>query len=442
MKKNLLTLVSALLSLSCLAQQQVHYVPTTENLKARQEFADSKLGIFIHWGIYSMFAQGEWYMTNANIDNKEYAKAASAFYPIGFDAKEWVSAIKAAGAKYICFTSRHHDGFSMWDTEQSDYNIVDATPFGRDVIKELADECHRQGIKLHFYYSHIDWTRDDYPAGRTGRGTGKDPSKEDWPSYYAFMNRQLTELLTRYGDVGAIWFDGWWDHDIDSIPFDWQLEEQYALIHRLQPACLVGNNHHQTPIEGEDIQIFERDLPGENKAGLSGQAVSRLPLETCQTMNGMWGYKIIDQNYKSTETLIRYLVSTSGKGANLLLNVGPQPNGKIPATALDRLKEIGEWTSRYGETIYGTIAGDIPVQEWGVTTRKGNRLFVHIFDHQEKSLTLPLQSKVKKAFVYDTKQTLKTKRTEEGVTIFFDEVPSGTDYIVELEMRDYKSIDR
>ena len=436
MKKSILTLVSALLSLSCLAQEQVHYVPTSENLKARQEFADSKLGIFIHWGIYSMFAQGEWYMTNANIDNKEYAKAASAFYPIGFDAKEWVSAIKAAGAKYICFTSRHHDGFSMWDTEQSDYNIVDATPFGRDVIKELADECHRQGIKLHFYYSHIDWTRDDYPAGRTGRGTGKDPDKEDWPAYYAFMNRQLTELLTNYGEVGAIWFDGWWDHDQDTIPFDWQLKEQYELIHRLQPSCLVGNNHHQSPIEGEDIQIFERDLPGENKAGLSGQEVSRLPLETCQTMNGMWGYKIIDQNYKSTETLIRYLVSTSGKGANLLLNVGPQPNGKIPSAALDRLKEIGEWTSRYGETIYGTVAGDIPVQEWGVTTRKGNRLFVHIFDYQERELTLPLQSKLKKAFVYETKQTLKTKHTKEGITIFFDEVPSGTDYIVELEMRD------
>ena len=435
-KKSLLTLVSALLSLSCLAQQQVRYVPTAENLKARQEFADSKLGVFIHWGIYSMFAQGEWYMTNANVDNKEYAKAASAFYPIGFNAKEWVSAIKAAGAKYICFTSRHHDGFSMWNTEQSDYNIVDATPFGRDVIKELSDECHRQGIKLHLYYSHIDWTRDDYPAGWTGRGTGKDPDNENWPSYYAFMNRQLTELLTRYGEIGAIWFDGWWDHGNDSVPFDWQLEEQYELIHHLQPACLVGNNHHQTPIEGEDIQIFERDLPGENKAGMSGQAVSRLPLETCQTMNGMWGYKIIDQNYKSTDTLIRYLVSASGKGANLLLNVGPQPNGKIPSAALDRLQAIGEWTSRYGETIYGTVAGDVPVQEWGVTTRKGNRLFVHIFDHKEKELHLPLQGKVKKAFVYDTKQMLKTKRTEEGVSIFFEEIPSGTDYVVELEMRD------
>ena len=151
MKKSLLILTSALLSLSSMAQEQQDYVPTPENLKARQEFADSKLGIFIHWGIYSMFAQGEWYMTNANINNKEYAKAASAFYPAQFDAKEWVSAIKEAGAKYICFTSRHHDGFSMWDTDESDYNIVDATPFGRDVIKELADECHKQGIKLHFY---------------------------------------------------------------------------------------------------------------------------------------------------------------------------------------------------------------------------------------------------------------------------------------------------
>ena len=417
---------------SVMAQTVAPYMPTQGNLQARQEFADSKFGIFIHWGIYSLFAQGEWYMTNANIDNREYAKAASAFYPIQFDAKEWVSAIKAAGAKYICFTSRHHDGFSMWDTEQSPYNIVDATPFGRDVIKELADECHRQDIKLHFYYSHIDWTRDDYPAGRTGRGTGKDLSKSDWPSYYAFMNRQLTELLTQYGEIGAIWFDGVWDHDIDTIPFDWQLEEQYALIHSLQPACLVGNNHHSTPVEGEDIQIFERDLPGENKAGLSGQEVSRLPLETCQTMNGMWGYKIIDQNYKSPETLIRYLVSTSGKGANLLLNIGPQPNGQLPAAALERLSAIGEWTSRYGETIYGTVAGDIAAQEWGVTTRKGNRLFVHIFSLDTTELTLPLGCKVKKACIYDTQQTIKVKRSKDSITLYLPEVPSGVDYIVEL----------
>lgn len=413
--------------------QENRYTPTPENLQARREFADSKFGIFIHWGIYSMFAQGEWYLQNAEIDKAEYAKAADAFYPHRFDAKAWVAAIKDAGAKYICFTSRHHDSFSMWDTAESDYNIVDATPFGRDVIKELADECHKQGIKLHLYYSHLDWARDEYPMGRTGKKIiGRDTTKVDWPKYYDFMNRQLTELLTNYGEIGAIWFDGWWDHDEDSIPFDWQLQEQYAMIHRLQPQCLVGNNHHQVPFSGEDIQIFERDLPGENKAGLSGQDVSRLPLETCQTMNGMWGYKLIDQNYKSTETLIQYLVSAAGKGANLLMNVGPQPNGEIPAAALQRLKEMGEWTRANGGTIYGTTAGDIPVQEWGVTTRKGERLFVHIMNLDSTELFLPLGCKVKKAFTYADKKPVKVKKTKGGVKLQFDEAPAGVDYIVEL----------
>lgn len=143
------------------------YRPTEEIVKAQEEFQDNKFGIFLHWGIYSMTAQGEWYMNNAGIDWREYAKLASGFYPSRFDAAEWVSAIKASGAKYICITSRHHDGFSMFGTEYSDFNIVDATPFGRDVLKELADECSRQGIKLHFYYSHIDWRRSDYPKGRT-----------------------------------------------------------------------------------------------------------------------------------------------------------------------------------------------------------------------------------------------------------------------------------
>ena len=422
-----------LLTLLPTTLQAQEYTPTPENMQSRQEFSDSKFGIFIHWGIYSMFAQGEWYLQNYPIDKNEYAKAADAFYPHRFNAKEWVSAIKESGAKYICFTSRHHDSFSMWDTEQSEYNIVDATPFKRDVLKELAEECEKQGIRLHLYYSHIDWARDEYPLGRTGTQViGRVRTNENWPAYYDFMNKQLTELLTKYGKIGAIWFDGKWDRDQDSVPFNWQLDEQYALIHRLQPGCLIGNNHHESPYPGEDIQIFERDVPGENKAGLSGQEVSRLPLETCQTMNGMWGYKLIDQNYKSTETLIRLLVTTSGKGANLLLNVGPQPNGQIPATAIERMKEIGAWLKDNGETVYGTTAGDVPAQEWGVTTRKGNRLFVHIFDLKEKELTLPLTCKVKKAFTYRDKKAVKTKKTKEGIKLILNEVPQGTDYIVEL----------
>ncbi len=411
---------------------QEGYEPSPENLKARAEFADSRFGIFLHWGIYSMFAQGEWYLHNANLDRNEYAKAASGFYPARFDAKAWVTAIKNAGAKYICFTTRHHDSFSMWDTQQSDYNIVDATPYGKDILKQLADECHRQGIKLHLYYSHLDWMREDYPQGRTGHGTGRDPKKANWPAYYDFMNKQLTELLTNYGQIGAIWFDGWWDHDKDQVPFDWQLGKQYSLIHRLQPSCLVGNNHHQTPFPGEDIQIFERDLPGENKAGLSGQSVSRLPLETCQTMNGMWGYKVVDQNYKSTATLVQYLVSAAGKGANLLLNIGPQPNGELPAAALDRLKGMGEWLQQYGETIYGTTAGDIPVQPWGVTTRKGNRLFVHVMKADTTELLLPLTCKVKEVFTYADKKPLKVKKTKEGVVLPLPAGLKDVDYVVEM----------
>lgn len=325
----------------------------------------------------------------------------------------------------------------MWATKQWDYNIVDATPFKRDIIGELAEECHRQGIRLHLYYSHLDWAREDYPMGRTGTRCGKDPKKADWPKYYRFMNAQLTELLTNYGKIGAIWFDGWWDHDSDPTPFDWQLDEQYALIHRLQPACLVGNNHHMSPNPGEDIQIFERDLPGENKAGFVDQAaeISRLPLETCETMNGMWGYKVQDQNYKTTKQLIHYLVNTAGKGANLLMNIGPQPNGELPATAVQRLKEMGEWMQVYGSTIRATKAGDVPVQEWGATTRRDDKLYVHILNYDRRELYLPLQCKVVKAATFADGKRVGVTKTAEGVVLTLPEVPNGYDYVVELQTK-------
>ena len=434
MKTHLLAL--ALLAGACLSlpARAQNYTPTEENLKSRQEFRDARFGIFLHWGLYAMLATGEWTMTNNNLNYKEYAKLAGGFYPSKFNAAEWVAAIKASGAKYICFTSRHHEGFSMFDTKYSDYNIVDVTPFKRDILKELADECHKQGIRLHLYYSHLDWYREDYPWGRTGRGTGRPDSKGNWPTYYQFMNNQLTELLTNYGPIGAIWFDGWWDQD-QNPDFDWQLPGQYELIHKLQPACLVGNNHHQVPFEGEDIQIFERDLPGENKAGLSGQDISNLPLETCETMNGMWGYKITDQNYKSTKTLIHYLVKAAGKDANLLMNIGPQPDGCLPQVAVERLKEMGEWMQTYGETIYGTRGGCVAPHPWGVTTQKDDRLFVHILDLQDKALFLPLEGqKVKRAMDFASRQALKFKRVDGGIVLQLDEVPTEVDKVVELQL--------
>ena len=401
-------------------------------MKARKDFADAKFGIFLHWGLYSMFGQGEWYMTNENINCHEYAKVAQAFYPHNFNAHQWITAIKKSGARYITFTTRHHEGFSMWDTKQSDYNIMH-TPYGKDIVKQLVDECHRQQIGIHLYYSHLDWTRDDYPIGRTGRGTGRAAGKANWPVYYDFMNKQLTELLSNYGKINAIWFDGWWDHDQDSIPFNWELPEQYALIHRLQPACLIGNNHHQHPFEGEDIQIFERDVPGENKAGLSGQDISRLPLETCQTMNGMWGYKVKDQNYKTARELIQLLVRTSGKGANLLLNIGPQPDGSLPVVALNRLEEIGKWLSENGETIYGTTGGEVAVGDQVVSTRKGNKCYLHVLSNELKQLQFSYQHKIKRVTSFATKEKLKFKQSGKEVVITLPQTLDLTDYIIVVE---------
>jgi alpha-L-fucosidase len=431
--KKIITLFLAALCYASFVSAQPGYKPTEGNLKTRSEFQDNKFGIFLHWGLYSMLASGEWTMQNNNLNYKEYAKLAGGFYPSKFNAAEWVSAIKASGAKYICITTRHHEGFSMFDTKYSDYNIVKATPFHRDILKELADECAKQGIRLHFYYSHLDWQREDYPIGNTGRGTGRPNPKGNWNSYYQFMNNQLTELLTNYGKVGAIWFDGWWDHEGDPN-FNWELPQQYALIHKLQPDCLIGNNHHQVPFEGEDIQIFERDLPGENSAGYSGKSgISQLPLETCETMNGMWGFKIADQNYKSAGTLIQYLVKAAGKNANLLMNIGPQPDGQLPSKAVQRLKEMGEWMKQYGETIYGTRGGIVPPHDWGVTTQKGNKLYVHILNLKDKALYLPMSNKkVKKAVLYKDQTPVRYINDKEGVLLKFNEVPTGVDYIVEL----------
>ena len=430
MKKLILLCCAALLAVS--APAQTCYVPAPENLAARARFADDRFGFFIHCGIYALMGQGEWVMTNLDINYREYEKLAGAFYPAAFDAAAWVTAFREAGARYVCFTTRHHDGFSMFRTAQSPYNVVEATPFARDIVRELAEECHRQGLRVHFYYSLIDWWREDAPRGRTGRGTGRPAEREDADAYFDFMKAQLTELLTQYGPVGAIWFDGVWDQD-QHPDFDWRLDELYGLIHRLQPACLVVNNHHLAPFEGEDVQTFERDLPGENTAGLSGQAVSRLPRETCQTMNGSWGYRITDRNYKSTDELIRYLAGAAGRGGNLLLNVGPQPDGRLPEEATKRLAGIGEWLRSCGETIYGTDAGPVAPRNWGVTTRRGDKIYLHILDWEDEELFVPIRNeRIRRAVRFADGEKLAFRQDAHGVPVVLGSRPQGPDCIVEL----------
>ena len=428
----ILSVLAVFIAGNSMSQQK--YVPAAENLKNRSEFQDMKFGVFIHWGIYSMMADGEWIMNNKNINWQEYAKLADGFYPSKYDAAKWVADVKAAGAKYICITSRHHDGFSMFHTRQSTYNIVDGTPFKRDIIKELADECHKQGIKLHFYYSQLDWRRSDYfPIGRTGRGVGR-TEQGSWKTYHQFMINQLTELLTNYGEIGAIWFDGQWDQPSD---FDWRLREVYDHIHSIQPGCMIISNHHLAPQEGEDGQTFEKDLPGQNTTGFSANAeIGQLPLETCETMNNSWGYNITDLKYKSEKELIHYLVKAAGNNANLLMNVGPRPDGTFPDIAIQRYKAMGDWLKVYGESIYGTRGGLVTPRDWGVTTQKGNTLYVHVLNLKDKSLYLPTNGKkVRSARVFVDKKPVKFTQDADGILLKFDKVPDELDYVVEVELR-------
>ena len=325
-----------------------------ERVAARETFRNAGLGLFIHWGVYSLLGQGEWVMQNRSIPVGTYEWLASTFDPVKFDAREWVTLAKAAGARYITITSRHHDGFAMFASHASTYNIVDWTAFKRDPLKELADECHRQGILLFFYYSQLDWHRADYfPRGTTGRATGR-PERGDWNEYLAFMNRQLTELLTNYGPIGGIWFDGMWD----KPDADWHLAESYGLIHKLQPAALIVPNHHQAPLPEEDVQTFEQDLPGANSAGFNTTTIGALPLETSLTMNGSWGFNITDQNWKSAREIIGYLVRAAGNNANLLLNIGPRPDGTIQPEAATRLTRARRVAARHTARRSTTRAAD------------------------------------------------------------------------------------
>jgi alpha-L-fucosidase len=368
-------------------------------------FEEARFGMFVHFGAFSTLCDGEWVMNKQGINLGDYQKLQHIFNPQLFDAAEWVATAKSAGMRYITFTTRHHDGFSNWNTAQSEWNVMN-TPYGRDLVKQLTDECHRQGIKIGFYYSLADWSRNDYAwrTSNSGKMSGR-TVHGNWDDYIAFMKAQITELLTNYGEVAIMWFDGEWDqmpngyttHDQSLV--DWHYDEIYGLIHRLQPNCMIANNHHLGTQAGEDFQIFEKDLPGENESGYSpNQKVeTNLPLETCETMNSTWGYNLRDDSFKTTTELVHLLVRSAGYGANLLLNVGPKPTGKLEDISVERLAEMGKWTSAYGETIYGTQRGPIKPQQWGAVTQKGKTIYIHILKPEGETLGLTLPGKVKSA---------------------------------------------
>lgn len=394
---------------SVLAQQQGESVDAFA--KRTRWWREAKFGMFIHWGIYAVPAdatdlQGrktiaEWYLSNKRMQVRDYEEFAQQFNPAQFNAREWVRMAKESGMKYIVITSKHHDGFCMFDTKLTDYNIVKAAPFGRDPMKELAEECRRQGIRLCFYYSIMDWHHSDYLPRRPWERNVRPAEGADLNRYIDFMKGQLLELLTNYGPIGVLWFDGGWEHNAQEL----RSAEVNTFIRSIQPSILINDRNHLP----EDFSTPEQTIPA---GALPG---GRL-WETCMTINDTWGYAKNDTNWKPAEDLIRKLCDIAHKGGNFLLNVGPTAEGTFPQPIVERLQRIGQWMKVNGKSIYGTTQSPFRKLSFnGRCTQKGNTLYLHVFEWGDGVLRLEgLETKVLSARALLGNELLKVRTERVG----------------------------
>lgn len=358
-----------------------------------QWWRDARFGMFIHWGLYAVpagawkgeqaWGTGEWIMATANIPVEEYEPLAKRFNPVKYDPAEWVRIAREAGQEYLVITSKHHDGFALFDSDVSEYDVVDATPFGTDLLGPLAEEARRQGVKLGFYYSIMDWHHPsqfvdpDAESPHAGHANNRIRAEQK-DDYVRYMKAQLRELVTRY-DPKILWFDGEW--------VDWWTEEDgkdlYNFVRGLKHDIIINNRVgkgregmkglNRGPGYAGDFGTPEQEIPD---TGLPG-----VDWESCMTMNDTWGYRADDRNWKSSTDLIRNLIDVASKGGNYLLNVGPTADGLIPKPSIERLRDIGEWMAVNGEAIYLTQASPFEQPSWGrFTQREPSTLYAHVFD--------------------------------------------------------------
>jgi alpha-L-fucosidase len=391
---------------------------TPEEHDARMKWwRDARFGMFIHWGVYSVPAGtyhgkqvggiGEWIMNRGKIPVAEYQAFAKQFNPVKYDADQWVQLAKEAGMKYIVITSKHHDGFGMFDSKATDWDIKDATPFGRDPLKELAEACRKHGLKLGFYYSQAqDWC---HPGGAAAGGHWDKAQDGDMDAYLRKIAiPQVREILSNYGPIAVLWFD-------TPVDMTKQRAEMLLPLIRLQPGIII-NNRLGGGYHG-DTDTPEQFIPA---TGMPGR-----DWETCMTMNDTWGYKSYDQNWKSPEMLIRNLVDIASKGGNYLLNVGPTSEGLIPEPSVERLKAVGRWMQQNGEAIYATTASPFKQLSWGRCTKKvhqgGATLYLHVFNWPAdgKLLVPGLKNQVEKAYLLSdsSKSPLRSDAGAEGVLV-------------------------
>jgi alpha-L-fucosidase len=419
---------------------------TKEQRDARMAwFRDAKFGLFIHWGVYSVPAgewqgnknYGEWFLEETHMPVSQYEKFRDQFNPVKFDAKQWVAVAKDAGMKYLVITSKHHDGFAMFDTKLTDWGIM-STPWKRDPMKELAAACKEAGIKFCFYHSIMDWHHPDYTPRRAWNDVAKAKGDPQFDRYVAFMKGQLKELVTGYGPLGILWFDGEWEGTWTQD----RGKDLYAYVRGLQPDIIVNNR------VGKNRQGMQGLSKGDDVVGDYGTPEQEIPAgglpgvdwESCMTMNNHWGYNKNDQNWKSSAEMIRMLIDIASKGGNYLLNVGPTSEGLIPEPSVQRLAEIGKWMKVNGEAIHGTTAGPFSkAPAWGRVTQQSGKLYLHVFDWpKDGKLVVPgLAAKVKAAYLLAdaNRAALKTTANADRVEVAVPaQAPDAVASVVVLEL--------
>lgn len=382
-----------------------------------QWWREARFGMFIHWGVYAVPAGtykgqqtghiGEWIMSDMKIPVQNYKDFAGGFNPVNYDPDAWVRLAKDAGMKYIVITSKHHDGFALFDSAVTDWDVVDATPYGKDLLKPLAEACRRHKIKLGFYYSQAqDWC---HPGGGVCRSGGEwDPAQAGSMEEYikTIAVPQVREILSNYGDIAVLWWD-------TPCEMNKELAAMFEPVVSQSPG-IITNNRLGGGYPG-DTETPEQHIPA---TGFKDR-----DWETCMTMNNTWGYKSFDQDWKSTQVLIRNLIDIASKGGNYLLNVGPTAEGEIPQPSIERLKEIGRWMNVNAEAIYGTSASPFANLGWGRCTKKeqanGTMLYFHVFNWPDDgTLVIPgLRNTITRARLLATGQTLKTQSAAEGVSL-------------------------
>ena len=448
-----MNLLSAVILLANQAFSQTELKPFQPESKEQRDarmgwWRQDRFGMFIHWGLYAIPAgrwkreqipnASEWIMNTAHIPVAEYEQLAGQFNPVKFDADQWVQIAKDTGMKYIVITSKHHDGFCLWDSKVSRYDVIDAAPFKRDILKELSDACRKHDIKLCFYHSIMDWHHPDAQAPHYPTYNTDQKKNPNFPHYIeSYLKPQIKELITSYGPLGVLWFDGEW------IP-EWTEDDgrdMYRFVRGLQPDIIINNRvgKGRKGMEGltkegsfaGDFGTPEQQIP---PTGLPG-----LDWESCMTFNDSWGFKETDPNWKSARQLIRNLVDIASKGGNYLLNVGPTAEGLIPQPSVERLQAIGAWLKTNGESIYGTTANPIGELSWGRCTAKSDKLYLHVFDWPKNGeLALPgVKNKAQKTYLLvDKRRELNLTQDSEGnVTISLPaEAPDEIDTVVVLEL--------